>query len=163
MKRAVYPGSFDPVTLGHYDIIKRASAMTDELILGVGTNKAKNPLFSVDERVNMLQVVCKEFANVTVKPFSGLLVDFALSQGADAIIRGLRVMTDFEFELMNAQTNRVLNSSVETIFLITDPAYSYISSTGVRELGAFGADIKNFVPESVYDCIKARFDEIHDK
>ena len=160
MTRAIYPGSFDPVTVGHYDIISRAARMADELILGVGNNKAKNPLFSVDERVKMLEVVSAEFSNVRVEPFSGLLTDFAKEVGANVIIRGLRMMTDFEFELINAQTNRMLDEDIETVFLITDPSYSYISSSGVRELGAFGADIFGFVPEAVYEMIKSRMDEI---
>lgn len=149
MLRAIYPGSFDPVTLGHLDIIKRSSAITDELIVGVLNNNAKMPLFSVEERVKMLKEVTSSLTNVTIVPFDGLLVDFARQMDADFIIRGLRAITDFEYELQMSQTNHKLEPNVETIFLTTNIEYSYLSSTTVKEIAAFGGDISQFVPEAV--------------
>ena len=119
MKKAIYPGSFDPVTLGHLDIIKRSAALVDHLIVGVLNNSTKTPLFSVDERVNMLKEVTKDIPNVEILSFSGLLVDFAREHNVQAIIRGLRAVTDFEYELQMAQTNHKLEPAVETVFLTT--------------------------------------------
>ena len=149
MLRGIYPGSFDPVTFGHIDIIKRASGIVDELIIGVLMNKAKMPLFSVQERVKMLEEVTSDLPNVKVVPFDGLLVDFAKQMDAKLVIRGLRAITDFEYELQMAQTNHKLVKNVETIFLTTSLKYSYLSSTIVKEVAAFGGDISQFVPESV--------------
>ena len=149
MLRAIYPGSFDPVTYGHLDIIKRSSNIADELIVGVLNNNAKRPLFSVEERVKMLKEVTSSLTNVTIVPFDGLLVDFARQMDAGIIIRGLRAITDFEYELQMSQTNHKLESGVETIFLTTNIEYSYLSSTGVKEIAAFGGDISHFVPEVV--------------
>ena len=149
MLRAIYPGSFDPVTYGHMDIIKRSSNITDELIVGVLNNNAKMPLFSVEERVKMLKEVTSSLTNVTIVPFDGLLVDFARQMKADFIIRGLRAITDFEYELQMSQTNHKLEPNVETIFLTTNIEYSYLSSTTVKEIAAFGGDISQFVPEAV--------------
>ncbi len=149
MLRAIYPGSFDPVTYGHLDIIKRSAGITDELIVGVLNNNAKMPLFSVEERVKMLKEVTSSLANVTIVTFDGLLVDFARQMKADFIIRGLRAITDFEYELQMSQTNHKLEPAVETIFLTTNIEYSYLSSTTVKEIAAFGGDISQFVPEAV--------------
>ena len=149
MLRAVYPGSFDPVTYGHYDIILRSCKIVDELIVGVLNNKAKMPLFSVEERVKMLKEVTKDLENVSIVPFNGLLVDFASGMEADLIIRGLRAITDFEYELQMSQTNHKLEPNVETMFLTTSIEYSYLSSTTVREIAAFGGDLSQFVPEAV--------------
>ena len=149
MIRAIYPGSFDPVTYGHIDIIERAASIYDELIIGVLQNKAKLPLFSVEERVKMLCEVTKHLKNVKVVPFEGLLIDFAKQMDAKVIVRGLRAITDFEYELQMAQTNRKLNPEVETLFLTTSLDYSYLSSTTVREVASFGGDITQFVPEYV--------------
>ena len=134
IRRAVYPGSFDPVTLGHIDIIERASEIVDELIVGVLINKGKNPLFSVDERVNMLQIVTRDMPNVTVQSFDGLLVDFLKLRDAEFVIRGLRAITDFEYELQMAQTNRIMSPNTDTIFLTTNLEYAYLNSTTVREV-----------------------------
>ena len=129
MKIAVYPGSFDPVTLGHYDIIERTSKIFDKVILGVLNNRAKSPLFSAEERVNMLKEVTVSLTNVEVQSFEGLLIDFVRQNGAAIIVRGLRAITDFEYELQLAQTNRVIAPEVDTIFLTTNLKYSYLSSS----------------------------------
>ena len=147
MITGIYPGSFDPVTFGHIDVIKRAAAMTDRLIVGVLKNNGKTPLFSTDERVNMLQEVTSNLKNVEVISFSGLLVDFARENGVRLIVRGLRAVTDFEYELMMAQTNRV------TIFLSTSLDYAYLSSSMVKDIAMYGGDISKFVPDITADRI----------
>ena len=153
MLRAIYPGSFDPVTYGHMDMILRSSKLVDELIIGVLNNKAKSPLFSVEERVRMLEEVTSDIPNIRIIPFGGLLVDFARRVDAGMVIRGLRAITDFEYELQMAQTNHKLEPDLETAFLTTSLEYSYLSSTTVKEVAAFGGDISQFVPESVADRI----------
>lgn len=157
--RAIYPGSFDPVTFGHLDIIRRAASLVDELIVGVLNNNAKSPLFSVEERVKMLVEVTKDINNVKIVPFEGLLVDFANKMEADMVVRGLRAITDFEYELQMAQTNHKLSPSVETIFLTTSLEYSYLSSTIVKEVAVFGGDISQFVPEIVIDRIQEKMEK----
>ncbi len=157
MLRAIYPGSFDPVTFGHLDIINRSAQLVDELIVGVLNNNTKMPLFSVDERVKMLKEVVCDIPNVRVKPFSGLLVDFARQEDARMVIRGLRAITDFEYELQMSQMNRKLEDSVETIFLTTNLQYSYLSSSTVKEVAAFGGDISQFVPEVVADQMHEKY------
>ena len=156
MIRAIYPGSFDPVTYGHLDIIRRSSGLVDELIVGVLNNNAKSPLFSVEERVKMLDEVVKNLQNVKVVPFEGLLVEFAKRMDARMIVRGLRAITDFEYELRMAQTNQKLSGDLETVFLTTSLQYSYLSSTTVKEVAAFGGDISQFVPETVIDRIQEK-------
>lgn len=159
MIRAIYPGSFDPVTLGHMDIIRRASQTVDELIVGVLNNGGKTPLFSIDERVNMLREVTKELSNVKVMSFSGLLVDFARQTEANVIVRGLRAISDFEYELQMAQTNRKLNPKVDTMFLATSLEYAYLSSTTVKEVAFFEGDLSEFVPKSVMVKVQERIQE----
>ena len=159
MTRAIYPGSFDPVTLGHIDVIKRASKIFDELIVGVLNNNSKSPLFSVEKRVKMLNDVVKDLPNVKVMSFEGLLVDFARKVDAQIIVRGLRAVTDFEYELQMSQTNTVLNENVDTIFFTTSLEYAYLSSSTVREAAYFGADISKFVPESVVQQVYDKFKE----
>lgn len=159
MLRAIYPGSFDPVTYGHYDIICRSCKLVDELIVGVLNNKAKMPLFSVEERVRMLKEVTKDLPNVRIIPFDGLLVDFADRMEADVVIRGLRAITDFEYELQMSQTNHKLSPNVETMFLTTSIEYSYLSSTTVREIAAFGGDVSQFVPEAVVRALENKMEE----
>ena len=149
MLRAIYPGSFDPVTYGDLDIIKRSCKIVDELIVGVLNNNAKMPLFSAEERVKMLEEVTKDITNVRIVPFDGLLIDFARQMDAKVVIRGLRAITDFEYELQMSQTNHKLEPTVETMFLTTNIEYSYLSSTTVKEIVAFGGDISQFVPEAV--------------
>lgn len=163
MKRAIYPGSFDPVSLGHLDILKRSSEIVDELIVGVLVNRTKNPLFSVDERVSMLKEVTKDMKNVKVESFEGLLADYAKQKGAHLIVRGLRMVTDFEYELQIAQTNHVLNADIDTIFFTTSLEYSYLSSTTIRETAAFGGDISKFVPPEIVDRIYAKINSLNDK
>ena len=153
MTRAVYPGTFDPCTYGHLDIIQRAAVQFDEVVVGVLTNSAKTPLFSIEERVNILKDVTREIPNVSVKSFSGLSVDFVVTCNASIIIRGLRAITDFEYELQMAQTNRVLNPNVDTMFLNTSLEYAYLRSSTVREVAAFGGDISRFVPPSVAEQV----------
>lgn len=156
MRRAVYPGSFDPVTLGHLDIIERSAKLVDELIVAVLVNRAKNPLFSAQERVNMLKDVTKNIPNVRVLSFSGLSVDFVRQCEAGFIVRGLRAITDFEYELQMAQTNRIMDSDIDTIFLTTNLEYAYLSSTTVKEVAYYGGDLKRFVPPSVEERIKEK-------
>ena len=158
MLKAIYPGSFDPVTLGHMDIIKRSSKIVDELIVGVLKNNAKTPLFSVEERVKMLKEATKELENVQVVEFEGLLVDFAKEMDAKVVIRGLRAITDFEYELQMTQTNHKLEPDVETLFLTTSIEYSFLSSTTVKEVAAFGGDITQFVPEVVVKAIEEKIE-----
>ena len=157
MKRAIYPGSFDPVTYGHIEIIKRASEIFDELIVGVLENRAKTPLFSIDERVNILNEVLTDLDNVTVKSYDGLLVDFTVQESAGVIVRGLRAVTDFDYELQLAQTNRVLHKEVDTVFLATSLRYAYLSSSTVREVASYGGDIEKFVPPLVAEMTYRKF------
>ena len=156
MKKAIYPGSFDPLTLGHLDIIERSARIVDELVVGVLNNSAKNSVFSLDDRVSMIKEMTDSMPNVTVTSFNGLLVDYMREIDATIIVRGLRAVTDFEYELQIAQTNHVENPEVETIFLTTSLQYSYLSSTIVKEFASYGGDLSKFVP--------ARFiDRIYDK
>lgn len=156
MAIAVYPGSFDPVTYGHLDVIKRASQFFDGVIVGVLRNSAKSPLFSVQERVNILQRETADLPNVTVKAFEGLSVNFARENHAQVIVRGLRAVTDFEYELQMAQTNRVLAPDVDTIFLTTSLKYAYLSSTVLKEVAYFGGDIHEFAPPEVVKAIEKK-------
>ena len=160
MKKAIYPGSFDPVTFGHMDIITRSAKIVDELVVGVLNNSAKNSLFSLEERVSMIKEMAKDIPNVKVASFDGLLVDYMNEIGATIIIRGLRAVTDFEYELQIAQANHVQNEEIETIFLTTDLKYSYLSSTIVKEFASYGGDICKFVPECFIDRI---YDKYKDK
>lgn len=156
MHRGIYPGSFDPVTFGHIDIIKRAARQVDELIVGVLNNNTKTPLFLAEERVKMLKEVTKNIPNVKIIAFEGLLIDFAKKQQANLIIRGLRAITDFEYELQMAQTNHKLYDKVETVFLSTSEEYSYVSSSIVREVATFGGDISQFAPQIVVEAMKEK-------
>ena len=157
MKRAIYPGSFDPLTLGHLDMIERSAKIVDELVIGVLNNSAKNSLFSLDERVSMIKEMTESMPNVTVASFDGLLVDYMKEINATIIVRGLRAVTDFEYELQIAQTNHVENPEVETIFLTTSLQYSYLSSTIVKELASYGGDISKFVPARFIDRIYEKY------
>ncbi|MEE1304591.1 MAG: pantetheine-phosphate adenylyltransferase [Agathobacter sp.] len=157
MRKAIYPGSFDPLTFGHIDIIKRSAKIVDELVVGVLNNSAKNSLFSIDERVSMIEEMVKDIPNVKVGAFDGLLVDYMNEIGATIIVRGLRAVTDFEYELQIAQTNHVQNDDIETIFLTTNLKYSYLSSTIVKEFASYGGDISKFVPEEFINKIYDKY------
>ena len=159
MKRAVYPGSFDPVTKGHLDIIERAAALVDELVVGVLNNNKKTPLFSVEERVKMLADVTAHIPNVRIESFSGLSVEFVRRCDAKFIVRGLRAVTDFEYELQMAQTNRSIDRGVDTLFFTTELKYAYISSTIVKEVAFYGGDITGFVPPQIVNCVYDRIQE----
>ena len=156
MKTAVYPGSFDPVTMGHLDIVERTSQIFDKVIIGVLNNRAKSPLFSVEERVNMLKEVTADLPNVEVQSFAGLLIDFVRKNEAQIIVRGLRAITDFEYELQMAQTNRVMAPEVDTLFLTTNLRYSYLCSSIVKEIAAGGGDISAFVHPYVAERMRMK-------
>ena len=159
MNTAIYPGSFDPVTLGHYDIIERSSRIFDRVIVGVLCNSAKTPLFTTDERVEMLRYVTAELPNVTVLSFDGLLVDFARQQSADVIVRGLRAVTDFEYELQMAQMNRVIAPEIDTLFLTTNLKYAYLSSSMVKEVARCGGDISEFLNSRIAEIVTEKLAE----
>lgn len=162
MKKAIYPGSFDPVTYGHLDVIHRASTMFDELVVSVLNNKAKTPLFSAEERVKMLQEVTKDISNIKITSFSGLLIDYAKEIDVHIAIRGLRAITDFEYELQIAQTNRKLSGGeLDTVFLTTSLEYAYLSSSSVKEIASFGGDVSQCVPPFVMEKIYERCREIN--
>lgn len=159
MVTAVYPGSFDPATYGHLDVIRRASVSFDQVIVGVLHNSAKSPLFSVEERVNILEKATKDIPNVIVKPFDGLSVNFARENQAKVIIRGLRAVTDFEYELQMAQTNRVLAPDIDTVFLTTSLEYAYLSSTIMKEVAMFNGDLSKFAPSDIIEAVKLKMYE----
>jgi pantetheine-phosphate adenylyltransferase len=160
MKIGIYPGSFDPITLGHLDIIIRASGLVDKLIIGVLSNRAKKPLFTAEERVAFIEQVLSEKPNlppIQVEAFDGLLINFAAQKNASIIVRGLRAITDFEYELQIAQTNHKLNTKIDTVFFTTSVEYSYLSSSAVKEIAAFGGDIRQFVPESIVQSVYDKY------
>ena len=157
MKTAIYPGSFDPVTLGHYDIIERSSKIFDKLIVGVLNNSAKSPLFSVEERVNMLKDVTSHFPNVEVQSFAGLLIDFVRSNDANVIVRGLRAIPDFEYELQLAQMNRVIAPEIDTLFLTTNLKYAYLSSSMAKEVAMYGGDISSFLSPEIAEKVREKY------
>lgn len=156
MSRAVFPGSFDPVTVGHMDLLHRAAGMFDEVIVGVLCNAAKQPLCTVEERVALLEQLVRDMPGVSVQSFEGLLIDFVKENEACAVIRGLRTAADFEYELPLAQTNRRLYEGADTVFLATAPQHSYISSSGVKELLHFGGSIQGMVPDIVEEYLAHR-------
>lgn len=160
MKIGIYPGSFDPVTLGHLDIIERSSKLVDKLIIGVLVNSSKSPLFTDQERVDLLYKATSHIKNIEIQSYHGLLVDYARERQADVIIRGLRAVTDFEYELQLAQTNKKLYPEVETIFLATNVNFAYLSSSVVREIAKYGGDIKQFVPESIVQSVYDKYTTI---
>lgn len=157
MTNAVYPGTFDPCTFGHLDIIRRSSELFDHVTVGVLRNSAKTPLFSIKERVRILNEVISGLHNVEVASFDGLSVDFAHLCHAKVIVRGLRAVTDFEYELQMAQTNRILAADVDTMFLTTSLEYAYLSSTTVKEVAALHQDVSKFVPPFVADLLREKF------
>ena len=158
MKRAVYPGSFDPVTFGHLDVIRRAADIFDVLIVSVLNNKGKSPLFSVEERVKILEEATKDIPNVQIDSFSGLLIDYAREKNLHVAVRGLRAITDFEYELQIAQTNRKLSDgNLDTMFLTTSLEYAYLSSSSVKEIACFGGDVSQGVPDFVAEKIYEKY------
>ena len=157
MKIGIYPGSFDPVTNGHLDIIERASKVTDKLIVAVLKNDTKNPLFTAEERVDMIKEAVANFKNVEVDSFDGLLVDYAKKKNATLIVRGLRAITDFEYALQLAQTNRELYKELDTVFLLTNLQYSYLSSSIVKQVASYKGDISKFVTANVEKKLKQKY------
>jgi len=158
VRRAVCPGSFDPVTNGHIDIIARASALFDEVVVAVGVNKSKQRLFTAEERIEMLTAVCAGYENVRIDSFQGLLTNFCKDQGAHTIVKGLRAVSDFDYELQMAQMNSSL-AEIETVFVPTSPEYSFLASSLVKEVAAFGGDVSSLVPPLVLDRLTARLEE----
>jgi pantetheine-phosphate adenylyltransferase len=157
MRRAIYPGSFDPITNGHLDVIERASKLFDEVIVAVAHNVEKQPLFTLEERLEILRNIIGSRAAVRIGQFDGLLVDFAISEKATAVIRGLRAVSDFEFEFQMALMNRKLQGSVETIFLMPKEDYTYLSSRLVKEIARLGGDVSKFVPAEVARALRDKF------
>ena len=160
MTTAVYPGSFDPVTLGHYDIIVRTSEIMDRVIIGVLNNQAKKPLFTVEERVEMLKSVTCQLPNVEIQCFDGLTIDFARKNHAQVMIRGLRAVADFEYELQLAQTNRVIAPEIDTMFLATSLKYSYLSSSIVKEIASLGGEIGEFLHPQIAEKMLGKYAQI---
>jgi len=163
MRIGLYPGTFDPVTLGHHDIIKRAAALVDRLVIGVAINRDKGPLFSLEERVSMVEAECAELARTTgieivVHPFENLLINCARDVGAGIIIRGLRAVADFEYEYQMVGMNRVLDDSVETVFLMAEARHQAIASKLVKEIARLGGDVSSFVTPPVNAALRAKFD-----
>jgi pantetheine-phosphate adenylyltransferase len=156
MRRAIYPGSFDPVTNGHLDVIDRARKLFDEVIVAVAHNDQKKPLFTLDQRLEFLRQTVGEMENVKIAPLDGLLVDFAIAKDAAAVVRGLRAVSDFEFEFQMALMNRKLEASIETIFLMPKEEYTYLSSRIVKEIARLGGDISQFVPADVASALKQK-------
>jgi pantetheine-phosphate adenylyltransferase len=159
VRRAVCPGSFDPVTNGHLDIVSRAAGLFDEVVVATGVNASKNRLFTPDERLEMLREVCAPYPNVRVAGFSGLLTDFCRAEGIAAIVKGLRAVSDFDYELQMAQMNASLAPGLETVFVPTAPEYSFLASSLVKEVAAFGGDVSSLVPPSVHERLVVRLAE----
>ena len=153
MRTAIYPGSFDPLTNGHLDLVQRATKLFDQVVVGVARSESKNPLFTLAERVAMVEQTVKNIPNVTVESFDGLLVDYVARRGGQAVIRGLRAISDFEFEFQLALMNRKLNEKVETIFMMPKETYTFLSSRIIKEIGTLGGDISTFVPAHVSDAL----------
>lgn len=161
MRVAVYPGSFDPTTNGHLDIITRASKICDKLIVAVLENPSKQPMFTVEERVEHLEFILKDYRNVEVRSFSGLLVDFVRSVGSNIVVRGLRGVTDFSYEFQMALTNRSLANEIETLFISADTQYLYFSSSQVKEIALFGGNIDSMVPPIIKSEINKKLNKVN--
>ncbi len=156
-KTAIYPGTFDPITNGHIDVIHRAARLFDRVIVAVSTNPAKKPLFTVEERVALIREALLDQKNVEVDSFKGLLVEYARSRNAVAIVRGLRAISDFEYEFQMALVNRKISNGLVTVFLMPHEKYTYLNSTIVKEVASFGGDVEKFVPANVLSALKAKF------
>lgn len=157
MKRAIYPGSFDPITFGHLDVIERSLRIADEVVVGVLNNNSKNPLFTSEERVKMIEEATSHLKNVKVVAFEGLLVDFVKQMNANHVVRGLRAVTDFEYELQMSQLNNALDEDIDTVFLTTRLEYAYLSSSITKEIAMMGGDITKFVPPCVVDKVYDKY------
>jgi pantetheine-phosphate adenylyltransferase len=157
MAIAVYPGSFDPVTNGHLDVIERAAELFEQVVVAVAADSGKTPLFTTDERVQLLRDACAHLPNVRVDSFGGLLVDFAAQQGASVVVKGLRAVSDFEYELQQALMNRMLSRDVETVFFMTSPENLFLSSSMVKEIAKLGGDVGQFVPAQVRARLEQKF------
>jgi pantetheine-phosphate adenylyltransferase len=157
MRKVLYPGTFDPITYGHIDIIKRARDLFDSIIVTIAVNPSKDPLFSLEERLYLIKESISEFDNITVDSFDGLLVDYAKKAGAIGIIRGLRAVSDFEYEFQMALMNRKLAEKISTIFLMPHEKYTYLNSSIIRNLASLGSDVSEFVPKVVQDALKKKF------
>lgn len=161
MKIAIYPGTFDPITNGHLDILERALKLFDKVIITIARNTVKNPLFTEEERIVLLRKVTKHYSNVEVDSFKGLLVEYVERKKAVAVVRGLRAMTDFEYELQMALMNRKLNEKMETVFLMPNEKYTYLSSNVVREIARLGGDVGKFVPPVVHKALLKKNSRFH--
>lgn len=156
MSKAIYPGTFDPLTRGHLDIIRRAATIFDTVIVGLLNNNSKNPIFSLEERKEMIEKITSDIPNVQVRSFNGLLMDFAVEQKANVVLRGIRTGGEFEFELMNAHANKIISPTVETLFFPCNVRYSCVSSSMVREVASFGGEIRDFVPDEIAEKVYER-------
>ncbi len=157
MSKWIYAGSFDPITIGHLDIIKRAVSINSEIVVAVLENNSKKPMFSLEERIGMLKKCTQSLKEVEIKTFGGLLMDFVVQEGAKALVRGLRTISDFDYEFRMAALNKRLNSEIETIFIMAGTEYSYISSSSVKEIGVLGGDVSQMVPKAVLKEIEIKF------
>jgi pantetheine-phosphate adenylyltransferase len=160
MRTALYPGTFDPITLGHLDVLTRASRIFDRVIIAVARNEAKEPTLSYDKRAQLIQENLLETSNIEIQRFDGLVIDFAKEMGAIALIRGVRAVSDFEYEMQMAQMNRNLDDSIETLFLMPNEAYTFISSRLIKQVAAYGGDISKFVPPNVFEALRETFPKL---
>ena len=162
VKRVVYPGSFDPITNGHLDVIKRASALFEEVVVAVFVNNTKQTLFNVNERMEMISETTKQFPNITIQSWSGLVVDYCVENNIDAIVKGMRAISDFDVEIQMSQMNYQLKQ-IETLFIATAPAYSFVSSSLVKEILALGGDVSAYLPKELISRVKTRLTDVREK